>query len=577
MCSPYLKVAWAPDSPAFQTLSVDSLGNGNLDGNPVIPPSTPTRGWNLVADNSADCHRYTLDGSPAWEMSASEKQISLRSFPVPDNAALVLLINQKANHATLLGRMGDTPNRMQLPAVLHFPDCGSFRITASRPDAHLIYDAARHTPEGDWVRVEFPPAQDDTIEYRMEVVAIYPQLPGVEQACYDGFRRNFLNIFQINPRIGILANNSSSDSCGFCLYEHALMAEGAPPLADGLSCMDLVRLSLSRVFAGQLTYGQVGYTHWRSPYEALDVAPSLLIAGALAGLDAGGGDWGSANFDTLANIGKTMMARDRNNNGLIEYEMSGNSGSWSGRAEIRPSNWWDAIGFAHEDAYANALAFLGCLKMSELAGKLERSEERTWFSAQADRIRTAYYPAFFNPASGILAGWRSADEKIHDYGFTFVNGLAVAVGLVSPEQGNAIMDRLLALAQRVGYTNFRLGLPGNLLPIRREDYAHLEKRWGGPELEDGTDAFQIYENGGATACHAYWLVKALYTLGRKEDARAIFYPLLEGYAAGDFQGRGDNGKSKDWKNWKGECSGYEGFLLDGYLAPLAVRDDLSIS
>ena len=32
--------------------------------------------------------------------------------------------------------------------------------------------------------------------------------------------------------------------------------------------------------------------------------------------------------------------------------------------------------------------------------------------------------------------------------------------------------------------------------------------------------------------------------------------------------------SRDWRKWDGECNGYEGYLSDGYLALLAVEDDL---
>ncbi len=85
-------------------------------------------------------------------------------------------------------------------------------------------------------------------------------------------------------------------------------------------------------------------------------------------------------------------------------------------------------------------------------------------------------------------------------------------------------------------------------------------------MEDGTDAFGIYENGGAAACHAYWMVKAHNVLGRKEEARLIFCPLLKSYAACGFQGRSDNGLSKDWKNWRGDCWGCEGFPMDVYRA-----------
>jgi hypothetical protein len=143
---------------------------------------------------------------------------------------------------------------------------------------------------------------------------------------------------------------------------------------------------------------------------------------------------------------------------------------------------------------------------------------------------------------------------------------------------NAVMDRLLAKMKAVGFTNFRLGLPGNLIAVRKEDYVF--HNWAGaqsvgePSKDDGSDAFQIYENGGATACYAYFTIKALYSLGRVEDARRIYYPMLDGFAAGEFQGFCRDGKSKDWRDWSGGCHGYEGLLCDGYLTLLAVLDDI---
>jgi len=91
---------------------------------------------------------------------------------------------------------------------------------------------------------------------------------------------------------------------------------------------------------------------------------------------------------------------------------------------------------------------------------------------------------------------------------------------------------------------------------------------GEPFQDDGRDAFPIYENGGATACYAYFTVKALYALGRVADARRIFLPMLDAFAAGEFQGFCADGKSRDWRDWSGGCHGYEGLLCDGYLTLL---------
>jgi hypothetical protein len=84
-----------------------------------------------------------------------------------------------------------------------------------------------------------------------------------------------------------------------------------------------------------------------------------------------------------------------------------------------------------------------------------------------------------------------------------------------------------------------------------------------------TDGFQIYENGGATACFAYYTLAALYDLGRIQDGDRILFPMLVSFAKGDFEDFGNN-MSKDRKTWNGECHGYEGFINDNYYALLAV-------
>ena len=85
------------------------------------------------------------------------------------------------------------------------------------------------------------------------------------------------------------------------------------------------------------------------------------------------------------------------------------------------------------------------------------------------------------------------------------------------------MDRLLAKMKEVGYTNFSLGLPGNLVPVARKDYVHHDLRFGGGAKADNSDGFQIYENGGATACFAYFTLAALYDLGGFRTAIAFCF------------------------------------------------------
>jgi hypothetical protein len=88
--------------------------------------------------------------------------------------------------------------------------------------------------------------------------------------------------------------------------------------------------------------------------------------------------------------------------------------------------------------------------------------------------------------------------------------------------------------------------------------------------EDNADGFQIYENGGATACFSYFTIAALYKVGQRARADQILFPILDAFEKREFEGTEANHKSNDWRKWDGTAEGYEGFLSDNYYTLLAV-------
>ena len=444
--------------------------------------------------------------------------------------------------------------------------------------AKLDYDARRAI--GPFVKISFPPATKETprVEYRWEATAIYPKLKGIENdPRFNGFRRNWLNILQVNPRLGVLANNSASDTCASCVMEYADIALHTPELADSLKASDLIRQLLDRYIAGHagLWFSRLDRVRRRSCGRAKIRFSSMPIRICLIGaadyvLGSGDRAWLEKNYPALRGWAEALLATDRDGNGLFEYELSGNSGSWPPELPFRPANWWDTVGFGHEDAYSNALAYRALRGMEKWPAIWARPTMPPATAPPPTNSARFIVKTFYNPATGVLAGWKSADGQLHDYYFLFVNGIAIHYGLVPEDQANAIMDKLLAKMKEVGYTRFDLGLPGNLIPIARKDYVHLDPRWGGGQKEDNSDGFQIYENGGATACFAYFTLAALYDLGRREEADRILFPMLDAFEKGGFQGSGPNGMTNDWKTWDGTPWGYEGFLTDNYYALLAV-------
>lgn len=574
----YINAKISLDYPGFEGLSVDSLGKQHFPLVTILPPSAPRPTHAKVRGSRVEYRGSALsDSSPArWRIEVRNDEVRLESRWSANDPPEPFVINANADdcHVTLLGLL-NTNGSIRLPAIMQFPDEGLFQISASSDDCGpLGYWANRRN-----VKITFRPATPEhpRLTYRLRVVAIHPKISGIDaDPRFDGFRRDWLNIFQINPQRRLLSNNSGSDSCGYCYFEYADIAMDTPPLAGRFTALEMVRQTLDRIIDGAIVCGMPGYTrgHEDHPEATADTLPSFLIAAE--DYVAGSHDerWLAINYIHLKSWADRMLATDTNADGLIKYSAAtGNSGSWpDGYPKLRPSNWWDTIGFGYEDAYANALAYRALVGMEQISKQSGHPGDQARYEAAANKLKDVYFNTFYDPATGILAGWRSSDGQLHDYYFLWLNGIAIHYGLAPADKANDIMDRLLAKMRDVDYTNFALGLPGNLISVARKDYAHHEVRYGGGAREDGSDGFQIYENGGATACFAYFTLAALYDLGRVQDGDRILFPMLNAFAKGDFQGFGANHMSKDWKTWNGEPHGYEGLLNDNYYALLAVLD-----
>jgi hypothetical protein len=600
--SSHLAVGLAPSRPSFNFFSVDSLGGGKVDWNPMLSLETDPPIARLEAAGHGVFNYYAMfDASspiPWWTVEVGPKQIvlrsryhavahSIRSVGLETGGAFYISFRQQACHATVLGLMTPGDSRVELPCVLHLPNMGSVRITGTVPEMKLLYTAQRHVdpPMVRFVHLMFPAAtvEHQEVEYRLEVAALYPELPGIEaDPRFDGFRRDFLNGFQIVTRFQMLGTNSSSDCCPFTLFMFAEMALPRVRLAEGLYTSDLVRMTADRYLGGFKGYGEPGYEGHTStgPYQFSDVDPSLIMGSALYARSTGDWDWARRQYQKVMGRCSEMLRTDSTGNGLIKYGRTGNSNDRPRMSSERPANWWDTINFGYEDAYANTLAYRALRLWAEVSDKLGFSDDATWLNAKADKLKAAYLRSFLNSATGVIAGWRSADGQLHDYWFLFINSMAVAYGVIDDDLGRTIMNLFLRKLAEIGYTDFSHGLPGNLVPIPRRDSVLMDRPGDDPRVsgvpveEDGTEVFGRYENGGASMRYAYYTLWALYRLGMVEDARRMFYPMLEGYKKELYSGFDAAGRSRDWWDWrKGQAGGYEGFAVGNYLPLLAVLDE----
>jgi hypothetical protein len=223
----------------------------------------------------------------------------------------------------------------------------------------------------------------------------------------------------VNPRVQMLANNASSDPCAFTLFEYSDLARCTPPLAEGLTANDLVRMTLDRYLSGALGYGQIGYActptdaeliAWKTPWTSLDSLPSFLISACNYVESSRDLVWAKANYAKLAAWGREMFASDKDGNGLLEYPGTGNYGDRP-LAEKRPG---ELVG--HDQ-----LRPRGCVRQRARLPRrddVRRAGPRAgarggcgFFAGKAARLRAAYAPALLNPATGLIAGWRSRTAR----------------------------------------------------------------------------------------------------------------------------------------------------------------------
>jgi len=584
-----MMVELSKNAPEFAELSIDGLGLSKRGANVFQPPSTS--GYTASIAPPGETHRIeyrmakqTSADKPAWAVELSNRKILMISqwSEGVELRPLAFRLDLSKCYSTVLG-LSSRDGLLNLPALIHLPGQGSMRITANVAEGvSLGYQAGQRStlqnvPEsiGFLATLTFPPATEANkrVVYALEIAAIYPQLPGIaNDSRFDAFKRNWLNALQLSADKRVLSNNTTSDTCAFCYYEYADIAALSPPLVKGLTALDIVRQTLDAILAGGQAYGLPAQGNF--PAESSDSMPSLLIAATNCVREGKSDAWLKANYAGVKGWADKMIATDKDGNGLFEYIVSGNSGTWPRGIpiKVRPSNWWDDIGFGHEDAYGNALAYRALNGMAMMAERIGNAEDAAHYTAVANRLRDVYYETFYDRETGVLGGWRSSDGQLHDYYFLWVNGIAIHYGLVPKDKADAIMNKLMAKMREVGYDKFNMGLPGNLVSVPLKDYVHKEKDGlrGGGVLPDNSDGFQNYQNGGATACFAFFTLAALYDLGRKVDADRILFAMLGEYDRGGFEGRGESGRSNDFRRWNGTPMGYEGYLTDNYYALLAV-------
>lgn len=392
------------------------------------------------------------------------------------------------------------------------------------------------------------PAGKRAATFELAVAELEPNRPQDASPASDGIRRGWATVFAcFRAEYRGFSNNAASCNCHLSQLPPIDLAAhtAAPPVGPDPR-------ALGRFTIGRALLDGGGYGYFRNLY--LDSDPVLVSAAGRLHQVAPDAGW-LAQVTPGLEAAVTRMAGEIGAEGLVVCrDLSGNAGSfrWS-------SNGMDVVGFGHLDAYVNALSYRAFRNATALFTALGQAERATQCRAYAAGIRAAYATQLLNPATGWVAGWRSRDGELHDYAFLWVNGVALAYGLLDDDDARRALQGLEDLREELGMGAGHLGVPLNLLPIRADD--HMLPRI--PGMAQPT--FETYTDGSYCTQAATYYLRALSCYGFTAQARKLADELEAGYAAGFHNG--GIGSGVEFRSWDGVPTGYEGTLI-GCFGPL---------
>ena len=258
------------------------------------------------------------------------------------------------------------------------------------------------------------------------------------------------------------------------------------------------------------------------------------------------------------------------------------------------NNYYDILPFGYYDAYTNAWFYASLAAMADLERACGKPKNAREYEAFMERCRARYNEIFWTDrghrdGAARYIGCIDVEGQSHDYGFSFVNTLALTVGLAGPERGEAVLQWLdegssidAAGAARPDIYHFRFG--PRCTTIDNPDWWAAHQRYESYPWGD-----QI-QNGGADLYESYYDILARLRLRGADAAYERLLAILERYAEPDrltggsplftgesVQGGGTGGGAGVMSYEFPETAILAGVVLYGFLGAEARADGLHLA
>lgn len=478
--------------------------------------------------------------------------------------------------------------RYELPLMIHFPDFGRVEISATSSDVYCVEElqlsADFNGIELGYKNYSFNHNRMHSLHYGSSYLKFksskpieklgltfrvmeecYPSFPLENDPKYNGLKRNWLNAFAMNRELFDMGDNIYFHGTGH-LAMH-MKADLLEVMNDDNEQFKIIRRTFERQIERsflncQSKEGEVSVCCFNREKKKGDGCASDSTPGAIISL-MGIAKWNLPFVKKLLpnaiKAADFLMTFDKDGDGIFEVPYPGD---YMGQPcdEGFYCNWWDNFSFGHKDIYFNYLCHRALRELSELLCRLGMEDAAEKYQKQLAVFDKNFFDTFYNPETGLMAGWISRNGKVHDYGFTFAVSMGINEGLIPKEIGKKMIKTLLSYMKKEGYGDLRFGIPGNVMPVAQTDTID----W--PCMSD----WGQYENGGVNGMNGFHFLTSMYNVGLEKEADAIFEAILNTYET-QFTHSGlmpGYVKSVDWRTKNGVPCGYN-YLADNYYFLLA--------
>lgn len=555
--------------------------------------------WRISQDHDGFVFRL------AWDGTKSIREV-----------AVILSFDPLIAGTVLLPAALDDHGRGKGPWLLVAPDFGHLRVEADSPYSWITLaeglrgSASRNAPaEGldPRLRGQAWLAAADLPEYRPGRIELCflceggastgPLLSlrfepaeltapdGLDAEAWQRIRRPYLNHWQpcgtwVGPElVSVLANNVLSDPASISLWFYAepLLFWHAP--VPGVDLRHLLRHSLDHWLDHEVSAQGHANAFGRMYDLYLSAGACLLIAAWDYWAVSADRDWLQRRlvegyFPVLRRLADYLLRRDVDGDGLLESYGSGNAGAL--RDPDRADIWFEMMNFGWKNAWTNLLAYRAFLCLAEMMAAMGMNDGARYHREQAARLREAFVRRFLGE-HGWFVSWISQDGEVHDHCHTFINGLAVAYGLVPPARGRQILARVVERSRAIGFSCWHLGVPANLISCPVEDL--IGPRLG-PDGRPDLQTFGIadpsfwqearfgyrYPNGTIHPPLVWPYLLGLQVAGLHEEADRILEAMTGAAGEGLFQNGIVNTGFGGAEHFTidGRTLGYEGYLPESF-------------